>query len=257
MSITTVGDRFIHYEMLGRGEPLIFIHGWLGSWRYWWPSMQALSTHYRTLALDLWGFGDSSKASDSYSLDSYVEMVEQLIDQLGIVRPVLLVGHNLGAAVALRYAGARPQAVSRLAAVALPVPAHLPNNRLLDGDIAGVLGRVLKVSYPEVESELHKTDPAAFNQAALEVFGADFGPELVEPAAPTLLVYGNADTMVLSPDGALGAPAPNRAVVRLDAGHFPMLEDAARFNRLILEFRRADDDPAGITPKEFWQRRVH
>ena len=257
MSITTVGDKFIHYEMLGRGEPLIFVHGWLGTWRYWWPSMQALSTHYRTLALDLWGFGDSSKSSDSYSLDKYVEMIEQFIDQLGIVRPVLLVGHNLGAAVALRYAGARPHAVSRLVAVALPVPAYLPNNRLLEGDVAGVLARVLKVSHPEVETELHKTDLAAFNQAAVEVFGTDFGPELVEPAVPTLLVYGNADTMVQYPNSELAAPAPNRAVVRLDASHFPMLEDTARFNRLILEFMRAENDPAGVTPKEFWQRRVH
>lgn len=257
MSITTVGDRFIHYEMLGRGEPLIFVHGWLGSWRYWWPSMQALSTHYRTLALDLWGFGDSSKASDSYSLDKYVEMLGQFIDQLGIVQPVLLVGHNLGAAVALRYATARPEAVSRLAAVALPVPAHVPNNRLLDGDIAGVLARVLKISYPEVESELHKTDPVAFNQAALEVYGADFSPELVEPVVPTLLVYGNADAMVPYPNSEFAEPAPKRTVVRLDASHFPMLEDAARFNRLILEFMRAENDSAGVTPKEFWQRRVH
>ncbi|MFW6183111.1 MAG: alpha/beta fold hydrolase, partial [Chloroflexota bacterium] len=59
MSITTVGEHLIHYEALGRGQPVIFIHGWLGSWRYWWSSMQGLSAHCRTFALDLWGFGDS------------------------------------------------------------------------------------------------------------------------------------------------------------------------------------------------------
>lgn len=257
MSITTVGERFIHYETLGRGEPLIFIHGWLGSWRYWWPSMQALSVHYRTLALDLWGFGDSSKASDSYSLDNYVEMLGQFIDQLGIVQPVLLVGHNLGAAVALRYARAKPEAVHRLAAVALPVPAHLPNNRLLEGDAAAVFARVLKVSHPEVESELRKIDPAAWSKAAAETYGADFTADLREPAAPTLLVYGNADTMVQFPNSELAEPAPNRTVVTLEASHFPMLEDPARFNRLILEFLRAETGPGDLTPKAFWQRRVH
>jgi pimeloyl-ACP methyl ester carboxylesterase len=257
MSITTVGDRLIHYETLGRGEPLIFLHGWLGSWRYWWPSMQALSTHYRTVALDLWGFGDSSKASDSYSLDDYVEMLEQFVDRLGIVRPVLLVGHGLGAAVALRYAVARPQAVKRLAAVALPVPACAPNQRLLDGDAAAVLARVLKVSYPEVDTELRKIDPLAFSLVADEVYRADFSDDLREPPVPTLLVYGNADTMVHYPNGHLAGPTHNRVVVTLEGSHFPMLEDAPRFNRLILDFLRSESDLSDVSPKEFWQRRVN
>ena len=70
MSITTVGNHLIHYEVLGRGKPLIFIHGWLGSWRYWWPSMQAMSSQYRSFAFDLWGFGDSSKAPEQYTIDA-------------------------------------------------------------------------------------------------------------------------------------------------------------------------------------------
>ena len=60
MSALIVEDEVVHYEVLGRGRPLIFVHGWLGSWRYWIPTMQALSSEYRTYALDLWGFGDSA-----------------------------------------------------------------------------------------------------------------------------------------------------------------------------------------------------
>jgi len=75
MSITTVGSKLVHYEVLGRGQALIFIHGWLGSWRYWWPAMQALSSHYRTYAFDLWGFGDSSKSDEEYTLSAYVNML--------------------------------------------------------------------------------------------------------------------------------------------------------------------------------------
>ena len=100
MSITTVGNHLIHYEVLGRGEPLIFVHGWLGSWRYWWSSMQALSTKHRAFAFDLWGFGDSSKETDQYSVRSYVTMIDQFINQLGIMKPVTLIGHGMGAAAA-------------------------------------------------------------------------------------------------------------------------------------------------------------
>src|SRR5690606_39877386 len=96
MSITTVGSNLIHYEAVGRGQPLIFIHGWLGSWRYWWPSMQALSTHYRTFAFDLWGFGDSSKSPDAYSLGAFVEMVDEFFDKLGVARLVIRVGLGRG-----------------------------------------------------------------------------------------------------------------------------------------------------------------
>jgi CheY-like chemotaxis protein len=35
------GWEIVHYEVLGRGRPLIFLHGWIGSWRYWIPSMQS------------------------------------------------------------------------------------------------------------------------------------------------------------------------------------------------------------------------
>ncbi len=57
MSAITIENDLVHYEVLGRGRPVILVHGWLGSWRYWVPAMQQLSSKYRTYALDLWGFG--------------------------------------------------------------------------------------------------------------------------------------------------------------------------------------------------------
>ena len=130
MSITTVNNRLIHYEALGRGEPLIFVHGWLGSWRYWWPSMQALSTQHRTFAFDLWGFGDSSKEQQMYSLDTYVSMLDQFMGHLGIRPPISLVGHALGGVVALRFANRHPDRVKRLVTVALPIMGSYINERL-------------------------------------------------------------------------------------------------------------------------------
>jgi pimeloyl-ACP methyl ester carboxylesterase len=61
MSAITIENDLVHYEVLGRGRPVILLHGWLGSWRYWIPAMQQLSMKYRTYALDLWGtaFGRS------------------------------------------------------------------------------------------------------------------------------------------------------------------------------------------------------
>ena len=59
MSAITIGGDLIHYEKLGRGRPVILVHGWIGSWRYWIPLMQKLHTSFSVYTLDLVGFGDS------------------------------------------------------------------------------------------------------------------------------------------------------------------------------------------------------
>ena len=69
MSAVILESSLAHYEALGRGKPLLFLHGWLGSWRYWVPTMVALSSSYRTYALDFWGFGDSDNILARYSID--------------------------------------------------------------------------------------------------------------------------------------------------------------------------------------------
>ena len=66
MSAIILEQEVVHYEVLGRGRPLIFLHGWVGSWRYWIPVMQAASLTFRAYALDQWGFGDTAKDPNRY-----------------------------------------------------------------------------------------------------------------------------------------------------------------------------------------------
>jgi pimeloyl-ACP methyl ester carboxylesterase len=262
MSITTVGDHLIHYEALGRGEPLIFIHGWLGSWRYWWPSMQELSASNRTFAFDLWGFGDSTKATNKYSFESYVEMLDQFIEKLGISQPLTLVGHSLGAAISLRYTALRPERVSRLAAVALPVQGNFIHDRLTNSDSSAFITRVFGKSnaYPEVESETRKTDQAAMNAVASQLTDYNFSADLEKCDCPVLLVFGGQDAVIQQPASDapfLQRPGNNRYYVSLETcNHFPMLEQTAKFNRLLIDFLHAGDDAIEIAPKEHWQRRT-
>src|SRR5271169_6562228 len=102
MSAIFLDHEIVHYEVLGRGRPIIFLHGWVGSWRSWLPTMQVASAYYRTYAIDLWGFGDTSKQPLRYSLESQVELINSFLDQMGIAKFVLI-GHGLGAVVALLY----------------------------------------------------------------------------------------------------------------------------------------------------------
>ncbi len=261
MSITTVNNHLIHYEALGRGEPLIFVHGWLGSWRYWWPAMQALSTQHRTFAFDLWGFGDSSKEKEMYALDVYVSMVEQFMEQLGIITPIVLVGHALGSAVALRFTNRYPDRVKRLVAVSLPIQGNYINDRLKTMSAAAFLQKYLGKAhtYPEVELETHKSDSGAVNRLAQELGQQSFAADLERVRCQTLLVYGEQDPVVQIPGDDYNSwqrAGQNRHLVMLNSStHFPMLEDTAKFNRLVLDFIHASNN-AEIAPKTLWQRRT-
>lgn len=262
MSITTIGDHLIHYEALGRGEPLIFVHGWLGSWRYWWPSMQELSTQHKTFAFDLWGFGDSSKVTNKYSFESYVEMLDQFIEKLGIKKPITLVGHALGAAVSLKYAVNKSSNVSKLAAVALPVEGNFIDPRLTNSDSSAFVRKVFGKSntYPEVESETRKTDTAAMNAVASQLIGYNFLDDLEKCDCPVLLIFGGQDDVIKQPgsdSSFMQRPDNGRYYIALDScNHFPMLEQTAKFNRLLIDFIHAEDSKTKIAPKEHWQRRT-
>ncbi len=261
MSITTVGSNLIHYEVLGRGHPLVFIHGWLGSWRYWWPTMQGLSARHRVFAFDLWGFGDSSKAKNMYNLPAYIDMLDQFVDKLGIATPVTLVGHGLGAAVALRFTKQNSDLVNKLVTVSLPLNGNYINNRLTNSQPESFIARVLgkSNSFSEVESELRKTDQEAMNNLANELLNCNFAEDLQDFPRPVLLIFGEDDSVIKTPAPSNGEfpTGNNQYFVGIDnCNHFPMLQETAKFNRLLLDFLSSDGDMTELTLKEYWQRRT-
>ncbi|PJF40449.1 MAG: alpha/beta hydrolase [Chloroflexi bacterium] len=115
MSAITIGDDLIHYQVLGRGRPVILVHGWIGSWRYWIPTMQHLRNEYRVYALDLYGYGDSSKNNKKYSLQSQIDLIDNFLNKLGIAKTAFI-GHSMGAMVVARFA-ANPKNHGRVARV--------------------------------------------------------------------------------------------------------------------------------------------
>ncbi|HEX3052832.1 MAG TPA: alpha/beta fold hydrolase [Aggregatilineaceae bacterium] len=226
MSAITIENDLVHYEVLGRGRPVILIHGWLGSWRYWVPAMQQLSMKYRTYALDLWGFGDSGKDPRRYNFDSQVMLLDQFMEKLGITKAALI-GHDLGAAVSIGYAAKHPDRVPRLLAVSPPLfrmaprsipltnnPAPLPSpasaptpERLATGSIPAIAGSVVDDLQAEIEAEaetmpFRSEEMKARIRAALERRQAEKAAAVPEANAPK------------TPDAATSAPkSPREAAI--------------------------------------------
>jgi len=259
MSAVVINGGLIHYEAFGRGKPVVFIHGWLGSWRYWMRTMEALAPDYRTYALDLWGFGDSDKSRERYSVADYTSLIRSFTDQLGIAN-ISVVGHSLGAIVGLHLAVEEPFLISRLAAVSLPVTSHAVNSRLRDFSTSSVRTKMFwrrHITYKEVQQEVEKVAdnviPASV-ESALEV---DAQTLIENVHQPTLVIYGEKDS-VIDPEPAreLNGQRPNlRPIGLADSRHFPMLEEANKFNRLLRDFFEVDD-LSGLALKEEWKRRT-
>jgi 4,5:9,10-diseco-3-hydroxy-5,9,17-trioxoandrosta-1(10),2-diene-4-oate hydrolase len=108
----------VHYHDQGSGEVVIFLHGAGGgasgysNFKGNYPAFAAAG--FRTIVPDVLGYGLSSKPDiPQYDLDFFVAGVKGLVDALGLGK-VTLLGNSLGGAVALGYALAHPQDISRL-----------------------------------------------------------------------------------------------------------------------------------------------
>jgi pimeloyl-ACP methyl ester carboxylesterase len=262
MSAVVVDEGLVHYEVIGRGKPVVFIHGWLGSWRYWIPTMEELSARYRTYALDLWGFGDSDRLSGRYSISAYVQLLGRFLDNLGVGRrrPVL-VGHALGGIVALHFAAQAPEVVARVVGVSVPLAGaaiHRPLASFSGNGDALVRLVARRAKFPEVELEVRKTDVSAITGTMHSAMVNDLHPLLPNLDIPVLLVHGGADPLVGPPQQEwLQESDDNVRAMLLDSSqHFPMLQERSKFTRLVLDFLEAGDDLNSLELKEEWQRRL-
>ena len=260
MSAVVVSEGLIHYEVFGRGRPVVFIHGWLGSWRYWVPTMEELSVKQRAYALDLWGFGDSDKQGRNYNLDAYIKLIKGFLDKLGVVHPTL-VGHALGGIVALKFAAEYPDWVDQVMAVSVPLIGDAVSRPLANfsgnGDALMKLA-ARRAKFSEVEMEVRKTDASAVTNTISITMTNDLRPVLPPLEIPVLLVYGGNDPFIKAPEASWLRYCDDnvRAISLKGAQHFPMLEEQNKFNRLLKQFLDAGDDLSSLELKDEWQRRL-
>ncbi len=108
----------IAYQRLGKGAPIIFLHGMTDSGACWKLLAGSLASRYDVILVDARGHGRSCKPDCHYMPVDHAQDVAQLITQLGLAKP-LVVGHSMGAMTALALAA---QHASLIQAVVLEDP---------------------------------------------------------------------------------------------------------------------------------------
>jgi pimeloyl-ACP methyl ester carboxylesterase len=261
MSAIILDGSMVHYEALGRGRPIVFLHGWVGSWRYWVNSMQIASTSFRAYALDLFGFGDTSRDPLRYSLERQADLINRFLEEMGIGK-VALVGHDLGALVGFSYIKQWPKTVDRIMAINCPLEYDSVNARMRTATMPELV-EWLAARTPEATSALSdaaKADPQAVSASMTGLQANNLFSGVRDLGVPCLFVYGPNDPAVSMPSQEKTDAFPNHMhQINLEgAGHFPMVDNPTQFNRLMTDFLALDSgvSPRELQMKEEWKRRV-
>ncbi len=259
MSAILLDSSIVHYEVLGRGRPVIFLHGWVGSWRYWITSMQVASTSFRAYALDLWGFGDTAHNVLNYSIEQQASLIDRFLMEMGIGK-IALVGHGLGALVGMSFATRFPQSVDRMMAVSCPLDYAAVNARLRAASPVE-LNDWLSNRSPEAITALvdsAKVDSQAIAASMVGLQANNIFTSFRALNIPCLLVYGDKDEAITTPDDNYSISTMTHQVELEGSGHFPMIDETVKFNRLLIDFLALDSglSPRELQMKEEWRRRV-
>jgi len=264
----------VSYRTGGReGDPLLLlVHGITNSSETWEPVLPLLAQHFRVIAPDLLGHGESDKPRGDYSLGAAASLLRDLMLALGYEHATV-VGHSLGGGIAMQLAYQFPERVARLVLVssgglgrevsfALRA-ATLPGAELVlplivsrpllggVGTVARLIGRVGvrfgsdiagiadgMASLRDVEAR------RAFVKTARSVI--DVGGQLVNAtdrlylaeAVPTLLVWGDRDPIIPHAHGlqAHELMPGSRLEIFARSGHFPHMDDPVRFALIMRRF---------------------
>jgi pimeloyl-ACP methyl ester carboxylesterase len=113
----------VHYQRVGEGPDVVMVHGITGNLAVWHLQIvPALSEQVRILTYDLRGHGYSDTPPSGYSADAMAGDLLELLDALGIERPVVI-GHSYGADIALYFAARNPDRVREVIAIEAALPA--------------------------------------------------------------------------------------------------------------------------------------
>lgn len=262
-----------HYELAGdQTSPLVvLVHGFSIPSYIWDRNVNVLTqAGYRVLRFDLFGRGFSDRPSMGYTLDDYVQQINDLLTALELKEPFHLVGLSMGGAIATRYTHQHSDMVMTLSLLAPLV--DTPDRIDLSLISLPLVGEYLAttVMMPKIESRLTETvyNTQSFPEwqdkldqhihlrgyrhalltTARYLKGKSFVDDyalLSEKEVPTLLIWGTEDQVnsVENAEKILNAAPRTQSLLLERTGHLPQLEQHQSVNpALVKHFEQAGND---------------
>ncbi len=272
-SIAEIDGMQISYQDAGAGSrTLVLVHGLASNGGFWRYNIAELSRSFRVIAIDLPGYGKSSKEAYPYTMSFFAETVSKLLKKLQIDNAVY-VGHSMGSQIGIHLAIRHPEQIGRLI---LASPAGFEPFSRGDGDW---LKSVMTIDFVKKTTEDRQRANIASNfysyddrfewmveERARMAKAKDFEDfcyavirsvhgmidepttnRLAEVKQPTLVIFGEKDGLIPNPIlhggeskdiAAIGTKAiPNVALIMIpEAGHMVQMEKPAEFNQAVLSW---------------------
>lgn len=218
-----------HYIEKGEGLPLILLHGNGEDCSYYVHQMEPLSEHFRVIAIDTRGHGQTPRGEASFTIRQFAQDLLEFMDEHGIEKAHIL-GFSDGGNIAMVFALTHPERVEKL---------------ILNGanlNAKGVKPSVqipIEIGYRIARMFANKSPEAKQNA---ELLGLMVNDPNVDPAelsqikCPTLVIAGNKDMIKDKHTRLIADSIPGSKLTIIPGNHFIANKNPDTFNREVLEF---------------------
>ena len=260
----TSGGHTLHYLDGGSGETLVLLHGIFAEKDHWVDFARPLTPHYRVIAPDLPGFGESTRLpNNDYSYAAQVEYLKDFLDHLGVQR-AHLGGSSMGGTIAALFAIRYPNRVASVALIGAPHGLHTPQPSEMDPMVDAGQSPLIVAQADAFEPMLdfvfaqrpflpypilHAAKADALRNATsnLRIWNAQrkdrylLDAHIGELVQPTLVLWGEKDRLFdVSGAAPLRTRLPQAQVQVLPGvGHLPMMETPKSSAQLYVQFVEA------------------
>ncbi|MEO8277346.1 MAG: alpha/beta hydrolase [Thermoanaerobaculia bacterium] len=188
-----------YYEIHGQGEPLLLLHGGMGSIEMFGPVLATLAKTRQVIAVDLHGHGRTALGTRPIEMPAMGDDLAVLLKALGY-GAVDVLGYSMGADVGLRLAIQHPESVRRLALVspAFEHDAYYPELLAMQAGVGATMAAQMKET-PMYKSYVAVAPKPEDFPRFLDAIGVlmrtpyDWSAEVAKLAGPVMLVWGDSD----------------------------------------------------------------
>lgn len=245
----------INYEIIGDGNPVILLHGWLTDMETMRPIANSLSTNFKVYLVDIVGFGKSDLPEHPLNTNDFGDFLKEFVDKLDIKNPILI-GHSNGGRMIINAVGRKivePKKVVLIDSAGL-VPKRKPKyyikvaifktgkvflNKLPD---VGVIKKFKEKLFNSVGSSDYRSSAPVLRETMKKILNEDMSELLPNINVPTLLIWGTNDTDTPIQDAKkMEKLIPDCGLVEYKgSGHFSYLENIQNCNLVLNEFFKND-----------------
>lgn len=262
----------LHYEEVGRGVPMIFVHEFAGEAKSWAPQVHFFGRCYHTIAFNARGYPPSDVPEDpaAYSQGQAVEDLRGVLDYLKVDK-AHVIGLSMGGYAALHFGLLYPERALSLVVAGAGYGSKPDEREAFRRDCAAVAERFEREPMAQVAAmyavgptrvQFREKDPQGWEQFCelLEQQSAkghaltmrqvqmtrpsiyELGDRMARLTVPTLIVTGDEDEPCLEPALYMKRTIPTAGLVIIPkSGHTINLEEPDFFNRVVLDFVTAVD----------------